>query len=238
MTATTPKDKLTHPGQGDVYKAVEQRTGQEFWWAMWRDHANRLVRKKIGPTGSIHSSKMAKHRAFELFVKYRDQLMDELAAKNAADDERIEYLANIAPFPREVVAYMIDCICNAIANESIGAEAHLARPGFQSFVDRMDTLSDAQKRRMPKITSAKERKSVSAVSGREVIRIFEEVERITVGTHIVDKICVEFNYNYSDFVQSALHWAAKTDEWKDRTGSLDPWPIGYVVEPKEVQEII
>lgn len=67
----------------------------------------------------------------------------------------------------------------------------------------------------------------SGISGRQVHRMLEDDEYISVGSHIVDKICCEFDMIFNDFIVSAFDWSEQRGEWSRRPGTRDEWPCGY-----------
>ncbi len=183
------------------------------YWAVWRDHANRIVRAKI--TGSTPQQR--KREAFEAVEKYKQRMADRMETRSQMSEDELYDLAGECSFPREVVADLIWNVCKRVAVEAgitIDPEKkRLPLPAMNLFLDR-----------------TKERMSLFGSKGltdRDMFRILEEHDRITVSQEIVDGICCEFNKNMNEVIESAMEWASKTGAWESRIGSEDSWPVGY-----------
>ena len=73
------------------------------YWAVWRDHANRIVRAKI--TGSTPQQR--KREAFEAVEKYKQRMADRMETRSQMSEDELYDLAGECSFPREVVADLI-----------------------------------------------------------------------------------------------------------------------------------
>jgi hypothetical protein len=186
---------------GSVYKNKDGTS----WYAEWIDHAGRRIVKKLGDATKLRGLKRARQKAFEVVEAYRSNVFERLEQYARCTDFELEEMALSAAFPREVVARFIREICERLAREHAIEIEDGRTPAVNVFVARVN----------------------DEISGREVNRILEDIERITVSQTIVDRICTEFNINYYEMAQSARRWAERTDEWSDRFGTNDPWPIGY-----------
>lgn len=181
---------------------VEEENGIPFWFAEWRDHAGRLVHKRIGPKATI-SKQAAKRRAAEIAQRMIEAHQRDLEAKWDASTRDIWEATQKASFPREVVARRILAIVDRIAKAEFDGESRTGRPGIQLFSERSD------------------------ISARQVHRILEDETYIAVGTGLVDKICTQFECLFDDFIADAFDWAEQRGEWADRPGTEDSWPFGY-----------
>lgn len=199
MTTTT----LTP--SSDSFGAVYKSKDGTSWHAEWIDHAGRRIVKKLGDTSKLRGPKRAKQKAFQLVEAYRNDVAERLEQYAQCSDFELEEMALSAAFPREVVAKFIREICERLAREHAIEIDPDRTPAVNVFVARVN----------------------DEISGREVNRILEDIERITVSQTIVDRICTEFNINYYEIALSARRWAERVEEWSDRFGTNDPWPIGY-----------
>lgn len=180
------------------------------WFACWYDHAGRLIRRNVGLVRDLGgwqadgSPPPAVREAARLAAeKYIEDHARLLALKEAASEEEVDELRQRASFPRAVVAFHIDRLCERISCDS-GDEGRAGRPGLQLFAER------------------------ACISSREAHRILEDDERISVGLDTVDKICREFDMLLDDFIEDAIEWADREGQWKNRAGTKDAWPFGYV----------
>lgn len=201
-----------NPGDGIVI----EKDGT--WWAIWRDHANRVIKARLGDE---MTQEVATVRAFEAVERYvsdiriRNEVVDKLS------DETIRDMAERAVFPREVVARFIDATCRRLARDAGQPTDGEKTAGIQLFVDRTKNVGNGK-----------------GIPAREVQRILTEEDRITVDTSLVDIICVEFDIPYSDFVESALDWSGLVGQWSERPGERDPWPYGYKLQNASAKDEI
>lgn len=196
---------------------IEDANGD--WWAVWIDHANRVIRARLKP-GS--SSTQRRKQAFEAAEKYQQRVAQRLAEKATMDEEALLDLAGRAAFPREVVAQLITGVCYRIAREEGLAQEEGKIPGKILFFDRI-----------------KSRMAIFGGGGwsqRDMDRILDDLDRISVRPEIVDAICCEFNKDLNDVIDSALEWANQEGRWQHRTGTVDCWPVGYATN-KEKKEM-
>lgn len=209
MLADRPQEQQEAGGQ--IY--IADHRGVDFWFAMWRDHAANIIKKRLVPVEEVFDEDeeiVPPQSVIDLAAFAVDTYIEEhqrrLAIKRAASMEEQLELAQRADFPRMVVAAEVTRICDYIARYEDIEERRGSRPGLQLFADR------------------------TGISAREVTRILGDEERISVGAKIVDRICVEFDMLLDDFIVSALEWADKAGRWADRPGLPDAWPWGYATE--------
>lgn len=200
--------------QGIVYKDLDRKRVEQ-WYAVWYDHAGRLIRKRLGTTADIRTRRTALKRAFRAAQEYQAHHTDMLDLKDSmSEDERDELAARVA-FPRQVVEREIRRICDRLARDLVIEDLpakQTGQAGVQMFAER------------------------SGISGRQVHRMLEDAEYISVGSHIVDKICCEFDMIFNDFIVSASDWSEQRGEWSDRSGGRDAWPCGYAISESESEE--
>lgn len=191
---------------------VEEDNGIEYWYAEWRDHAGRLIHKRISPSSEI-SRATARRRAAKIAQRMIEAHERQLDEKWNASTRDIWEATQKASFPREVVAHQVTMIVERIARSEFDGDHRGGRPGIQLFSERAD------------------------ISPRQVHRILEDEAYIAVGTGIVDKICTQFECIFDDFIADAFDWAEQRGEWADRPGTEDSWPFGYfsrnAVEPDD-----
>lgn len=194
--------RTAHGSSGKVYVDTD-KNGDEAWFAEWRDHANRLIRKRIASKTEINSIRTARRHAAKIAGEVIAQHEAELAQKHEASTREMWAATQRASFPREVVAARVEQICERIAKTEFDEERRTGRPGMQLFSER------------------------TGISPRQVHRILEDETYIAVGTAIVDRICTQFEDLLDDFIASATDWAVQRGDWKDRPGTEDAWPFGY-----------
>lgn len=231
-TMATTVDSDSDQGQspsGLVY--IDERVGGDEWWfAVWYDHAGRLIRRRLGlvsefgeyldpdalipPPEALDAARIAAQ-------EYIGAHTEQLQLKSQASPEAVTTLCHRVAFPRAVVAAEIERICDRIARYDYDQKEPRVginqprRPGLQLFADR------------------------TKIASRELHRIMEDEERISVGTSLVDKICVEFDLIFEDFIREALAWASRSGKWSERMGTEDSWPFGYLAEKEpEDEELI
>lgn len=187
--------------RGRVY-VDEDKKGNEAWFAEWRDHAGRLIRKRLGTKAEIRSKQTAKRLAAQVAEKLINEHAIQLERKHSASTRDTWQACQRAFFPREVVAARVIELTSRIAKAD-PSDDRAGQPGMQLFSER------------------------TGISPRQVHRILEDETYMMVGMGIIDKICCEFEDLFDDFIASATDWAAQRGEWADRPGSEDSWPFGY-----------
>lgn len=215
MTAVieTMKTKAPKPPNCDSL-FVDKYRGVDHWFAWWYDDVGRIIRRRLAKTSECRRDK-AQRLAREQYLKYQADFEMRLEIRREKTSEEIEEYAQIASFPRIVVAHHIEKICNRIARYEMGLayeEDSEGQPGLQLFAER------------------------TGISAREAHRLIEDEERISVGSDTVDKICVQFGLLFDDFITESMEWAERRERWKDRPGVCDPWPIGYFSTNQKADE--
>lgn len=209
------KTKTPKPPECD-YLFVDMFRGENHWFAWWYDDVGRIIRRRLHPTEGCRRDK-AKRLAKKQYDKYQRDFEERLAIRKEKSPEEIDEYAQIASFPRIVVAHHIKKICDKIARYEMGLawndlDEDRGQPGLQLFAER------------------------AGISSREAHRLIEDEERISVGSDTVDKICVQFGLLFDDFITESFEWAERRGQWADRPGSEDPWPIGYFSNNQKVEE--
>lgn len=199
-------------GEGVVF----ERDG--VWWAIWVDHAGRVIKVKLGLASDL-DERHARISAFEAAARYEADVEIRNLVVDRMRSEDVVEMGHRADFPREVVARLIDQICRRLARaEGLAVEDDKKTPAIHLFVERTRNVDS------------------KGMSARDVNRILSEDDRITVSSSVVDLICVEFDVEYSEVVESALEWSRLSGQWATRPGSRDPWPYGYKLQSTSDQD--
>lgn len=218
MTAVIETTKTKAPKPPDCDNLfVDKYRGVDHWFAWWYDDVGRIIRRRLAKTSECRRGR-AQVLAREQYDKYQSDFEMRLEIRREKTPEEIEEYAQIASFPRIVVAHHIQKICNRIARYELGlayeepSDEQTGQPGLQLFAER------------------------TGISAREAHRLIEDEERISVGSDTVDKICVQFGLIFDDFISESMEWAERRGRWQDRSGVCDPWPIGYFSNSQKLDE--